>query len=170
MEDDGIEWKPLTESQLIDWTSRLRAGERGEEADGIARAVMMDFSMRYWHKLPQSSAAMGWIVDALDRIMGSGKSCDELGLIARDSNRPRDDGKAIDVALWIQEAEKIGYTEPEAKRLAADCFCMTVGNVRKLVNQVSLEGRCQDSELLASHFLHIGRPLPDRPLRRVRRY
>jgi hypothetical protein len=118
---EGTERTP--EHLLAEWTERLRAGERGKKADGLARAVLRDFIVRQWLGLPQSRTTLDWLADALDAIISNeSKPLDALGLQPRPKHRPADAGLAIDVALWVAETESRGYTPAEAVQLASEVF------------------------------------------------
>lgn len=118
---DGTERTP--EHLLVEWTERLRSGERGKKADGIARAVLRDFMVRQWLGQPQSSVTLDWLADVLEEIVSSeAKPLDALGLLPRPKHRPADAATAIDVALWLAEAEARGYTPAEAVQSACDVF------------------------------------------------
>lgn len=118
---DGTERAP--EHLLVEWTERLRAGDRGKKADGIARAVLHDFIIRQWLGQPQSRVTLDWLADVLDAVVSNEvKPLDALGLMPRPNHRPADAGLAIDVALWLAETEARGYAPAEAVQLASEVF------------------------------------------------
>lgn len=107
---------------LAQWTERLRSGERGAEADGIARRVMRDFIVRQWLGQPHSAATLEWLADVLNEVLQDKKPLDAFGLAPRPAHRQGDPTLAIDVALWLAATESRGYSPAEAVGLAAETF------------------------------------------------
>lgn len=114
----------IPDGLLLDWTTRIRSGERNLEVDGIARTVIRDICLRQWLGVPQSPIALDWLCDVLDGTLNHEDPKDLLGLLPRKANRPTSSvDTSFEVACWLKLAqEDRGYTRKEAKERAAEVF------------------------------------------------
>ena len=76
---------------------------------------------------------MGWIAEGLAAILEHRDARETLGLLPRAKKRPADPQRGWDIAMWIDAAEKLGYSRATAVKLAADAFHTDDSNVRKLI-------------------------------------
>lgn len=153
------DWGHLPDNQLNDWIARIRSGERGQEIDGISRVILMDFSMRYRHRMPQSQIAVGWIVEALGKILDDEDPLASLALAKKGKGRPANTDRDIHIALWVKATEHLGYSRAEAILLASDAFCLEESGVRAIVNR-RVEWVTEDAETLALYLQGREPPLP----------
>ena len=119
-----ISFDPVPEHLLHEWTTRLLSGEQGHSAHGIAQEIIMDFCTRARLNRPQSTITLNWLADVLDHILDEGKPDARrvFSLMPRREGGAEKTQEAIDIAFWIRLAEKRGYEEATAKKLAAETF------------------------------------------------
>ncbi len=151
-----------TDSLLLDWTARIRAGERSEEIDGIARYIIKDFRLRQMLDVPQSPITMEWIGSALDSILEYETVEQAFALLPRPKQRPRDIQKDMDIACWVAVAQLRGYEQPEAFALASDTFHTDISNVRRKVRDCPLDWINPSDEFWEHYFIGKNKPLPSK--------
>lgn len=154
----------LSESLLEDWTIRLKSGERGREAQQLARRIIVDFILRASFNMPQSPSTLGWLADALDEILDFRDPREALALPKRPKHRPAGEGinRAVDVACWVQLALGRGYSDSEAHVLAAQLFACDPRSVLRMrelaADWVTGMNATADWD---EYFVLIRRPLPN---------
>jgi len=147
---------------LSAWITRIRNEEPSSESDGLARSIIRDFYLRNFLGIEQSRITLDWLADSLSEILDHKDPLRALGLMPRPKKRPPDPSKAMDVAMWVACAERIGLSHADAKRRAADTFHMDESNVAKLIRKGgALEWMNPDTNVLIKHFALLGKPLPD---------
>jgi hypothetical protein len=114
----GVEF--LDEATILDWTVRLRSGERGREADGLARRILSDFTLRQTFQQAHSPAALEWLADATNDLMDGKTPREALGLDRRRAGGQSDPRRWQFVALWLIEAESRGMDPAKAVRKAVE--------------------------------------------------
>lgn len=153
------DWEPQPDGELNTWIARIRSGERGPEIDGIARAILEEYSLRHWNHVPQNSAVVDWLVDALGAIMEGEKPVEELGLTGKARGAPQKDERNIHIACWVKAVEHRGYTRAHAIQLAAAAFCLEESGVRTIVNR-RVKDVTKDLETLEVFLQGRKPPLP----------
>ena len=148
------------DSLLLDWTTRLQSGERGIEADGIARYIIKDFRLRQFMGVPQSKVTLEWLGDALGAIVEYADARETLGLMPRPKNRPADPQRGWDVACWVEVAIQRGYKRAKAIQSASELFFMDPSSVRKLVKTGVPKWMNPDGDVWDEYFQLRKRPLP----------
>ena len=93
----GVEF--LHESEILDWTVRLRSGERGKQADAIARRILSDFVLRQTFQQAHSPAALEWLTEALSNVLDGAEPLAELGLMRPPAVRPSTPKRWHDIAI-----------------------------------------------------------------------
>lgn len=144
---------------LRHWIKRLQSGERGAQADGLARAVIGDFRLRQFLGVPQSAVTLKWLSDVLGAIVGYADARETLGLMPRPKNRPSNPQHGWDIACWVEVTIKRGFARADAIQLASDTFFMDVSGVRKLVKQ-GPQWMDPNGEDWDEYFQLRNRPLP----------
>jgi hypothetical protein len=157
---DGVPVSHPTDAQLLDWTTRIQSGERGNEIDGIARYIIKDFRLRQMLGVQQSPITMDWLGSALDALIGGDDIGDAFGLRSRPNKRPRDLQKDMDIATWVSVAQTRGHKKSEAKILASEVFHTDLSNIRRKVASTSLSWINPDTDFWEQYFIEQGRPLP----------
>jgi hypothetical protein len=114
----GVEF--LDEATIIDWTVRLRSGERGKAADGLARRILTDFVLRQTYGQKHSPAGLAWLCDGVGDLMDGKTPREALGLDRRRAGGQSDPRRWQFVALWLIEAESRGMDPAEAVRKAVE--------------------------------------------------
>jgi len=154
---------PLPESSLQDWTTRLKSGDRGREAQQLSRTIISDFILRASFNLPQSPSTVGWLAEALEQILEYQDPREALALPKLPKHRPRGQGidRAFDVACWVKLAVERGHSEPEAHALAAKLFACDPRSVRRMRKDAAdwvagMNPRAEWDE----YFILKKRPLP----------
>lgn len=158
---------------LGDPSTLSRKNERAQEADDMARTLLMDFCHRAMHKAVQSERTIKWLSDAFVALLDhehAEKPLQAFGLLPRPRGKPNDDRKPFDVAAWVLVATRRGY-EKEAKSMAADVFHIDLKHVERLIRDQGLtpEMLSPDEGLWDIHFNIPGRDKPARPLPKPRR-
>lgn len=148
---------------LREWTNRLRSGETGDSAHGIARFMIDDFCSRAWLNKPQSQYTLSWLADVLSDVIDNGKP-DARRAFSLMPNREGGHlaiGEAIDIACWVKLTIDRGYTEAEAHELAAATFHKDPRHIRRQRAKASssAEGINPKADWNAL-FLLKNRPLP----------
>lgn len=141
-----LDFEPLDDSTLFDWAGKLRAKSLGaspsvpaDEADEIARKIIYDFSLRFWHGVPQNPIVMGWLVDALGEILENRSAAEAFGLKKRPVGRGPQSGRdGTPVAAWVAVAVRRGHSITEAEQLAADAFACSTRTVQRHVAATTL--------------------------------
>lgn len=154
----------LRDAEILDATVRLRSGERGKEADSLARAVIRDFMLRQWLGHPQSPATLEWLAEVLSNILDGAKPLDELGLMPPPATRPSAPRRWRDVAIWLAAAERLGHSSAQAVQLAAAKFHKdpkTVEAYRRRAAKAGIELLASEAEI-ALYFSEVGPPPPRR--------
>ncbi len=145
------------------WTCRLRNGEVGPKAEGFARAILVDFSLRAMCGRPQSEVTIRWLADCFDRLTEYEDPYAVLALARRPPHRPVGHGvkRAIDVAHWVALAIQRGYTVADAAARAADLFACDVRSVHRMRKAARgwVEGMNWSADW-DEYFRLLGRPLP----------
>lgn len=144
---------------LRDWIARLQSGERGIEADGIARYIIKDFRLRQFLGLPQSAVVLEWLGDVLGAIVEYADARESLGLMPRPNKRPADPQRGWDIACWVEVAIQRGYKKAEAIQRAAEVFFVDPSNVRKLL-KTGPEWMNPSGDVWDEYFQLRKRPLP----------
>jgi hypothetical protein len=157
--NEGTSVSHPTDALLLEWTNRLRDGERGPAVDGIARYIIKDFQLRQFLGVPQSDVTLEWLGEALGAILEYSDPLQTLGLLPRPKKRPADPQRGWDVACWVTVTQKRGYSRAEAIQSAAQLFCMDESNVRKLV-KAGPEWMNPDQDIWDEYFQLRNRPLP----------
>ena len=148
---------------LTEWTDRLNAGEEGTTAEGLSRAIILDFILRALLNRPQSKVTVTWLAGALQRILNYEDPRLALRLSKRPRHRPAGAraAKAIDVAWWVKLTIERGYPEAEAQWLAADTFSCDIRDIARLrgEGQEWADGMSRDADA-ESYFRKKERALP----------
>lgn len=159
---------------LGDPSTLSRKNERAQEADDMARTLLMDFCHRAMHKAGQSERTIKWLSDAFMALLDhehADKPLQAFGLLPRAKGQPKDEMGAFDVAAWVLVTMRRGYTKAEAKDMAAAVFDIDLKHVERLMRNQGLtpEMLSLDEEVWDIHFNIPGRDKPARPLPRPRR-
>lgn len=156
------------DSLLELWIARIRNGERGKEIDGIARNILRDFSMRQWMDQSHSQVTLDWLADVIEQVLDHADPSELLGLLPRPKHRPPDPmHPGGEVAIWLQQAQRRGYTESEAINLASEIF----GRETKSIERYRREARTlltwvnPDARTWHDYFLTRKPPAPLPPVR-----
>lgn len=150
-----------TESQLLDWVARIRAGERGEATDAAAREMLRDFCVRQWTGVPQSPVVLSWVADAISDILEHREPLEALGLQPRPSSRPQQLAVPFEVACWVRLALERGYSSSEANLLASACFHRDIKTIERDRQRMREETESLSKDIdWEAHFTNLGRPLP----------
>lgn len=153
----------LSDDALTEWTARLSSDEAGSECEQLSRAILVDFVLRAAFNREQSQVTIQWLASVFDKILDYDDPRTALRLPKRDNHRPAGAGeeKGSDVAIWISEAMLRGYTEPEAKKLAAATFYLDERSVRRCWTEYSswVAGKESGADW-DEYFRLFRRPLP----------
>lgn len=148
---------------LRKWAERLRSGESGNSAHGIAKRMIEDFCVRAWLRKPQSHYTLCWLAEVLSEILDSGKpdARRSFSLLPRAEGGRKAVGEAIDIACWVELTKQRGYTGSDARELAASIFHKDVAHIRRqhkraLANALEIN-QSADWQAL---FVAKHRPLP----------
>lgn len=161
-----MQYHPVPDSVLLDWTVQLRSDQRARAADDdLARRVMRDFILCQWYGIPQSAVTLEWIAETFDAILSGAKPQDAMRLRSRAAHRPRDAGRRIgvEVAQWLRATESRGYGDAEAVVLAAERFSRDAKTIERYRRDYAADadGMVESFDFEAL-FLSMGRPLPPR--------
>lgn len=158
-----INFDPVPEHLLHEWTTRLLAGEQGQAAHGIAQRILYDFCTRARLNRPQSTITMNWLADVFDDIIAKGKpdARKAFSLMPRREGGNEKTGEAIDIACWIRLATQRGYAEANAKKMAAAIFCKDEKHIARQLRRASewADGMNQNFDW-DEYFKYKRRPLP----------
>ena len=134
-----------------------------DSVDDAARTLIEDFCLRQDLGQPQSPESLGWLAEALSRILEHKDPLHSLGLMARPSSRPVDTQTAFDSTIWVRCAEALGYSRAEAIARAAETFAKDIKTVERY-RKVRAERATEEIAELAvwqRYFSKVGRkPLP----------
>ena len=158
---EGTERTP--DHLLVQWTTRLLAGERGKAADGLARAILNDFILRQQLRQPHSAVTLDWLADVLGSILDHhAEPLAALGLSKRAKHRPADPQVSMDVAWWVRLTERRGYTAAEAKEMAAALFHRDVKTVEADKRRAAgwVDGMNPDPAAGRDYFMTLKPPRP----------
>ena len=135
---------------------------RNDEVHGKALGLLNDFCLRVALDKPQSQETLRWLAEAVQRVVDYKDPLHAFGLLPRPNRRPANAQPAIDVAWWLACAGQLGYSNPEANALAAECFCKdlkTVQGHRRRAGGWTTEMN-PDLQHWKQYFDHHCRPLP----------
>ena len=160
---NGINFDPVPEHLLHEWTTRLLSGEQGHAAHGIARAIIIDFCTRARLNRPQSTITLNWLADVLDHILDEGKpdARKAFSLMPRREGGNEKTGEAIDIACWVRLTIRRGYSEANAKKLAAAIFCKDEKHIARQVRRAIEWADGMNPKVdWEEYFKYKRRPLP----------
>lgn len=149
-----------SDAQLLDWITRIRAGERGAEIDGIARYIIKDFCLRQFLGIAQSPITLEWVANSLSQIIDYADPLQTLGLVPRPNSRPPDTQQGIDISWWVAITIKRGYKKAQAIQAAAELFAKDESVIRRACNKNQSEWMNPDDRTWDEYFQHLKRPLP----------
>ena len=98
-DSDSDYFQLLSDSDLEMWTNRLLAGETGEDAEAMSRAIIIDFTLRAALSRPQSDFTIQWLAHGLDQMLDYADPYAALTLARRAPHRPAADHRIQTVLL-----------------------------------------------------------------------
>jgi hypothetical protein len=157
-------YEPIPNHLLIDWTNRLKSGEEGNAAHGIAKYMLEAFCIAVALQKQPPPILLEWIADVIERILEKGKP-EARRAFSLLPNRPGGKGqtwKHIRIAQWIYITIKRGYLEPQAIKDAAALFHQDEKTIRRAWKQCSKgDGwNFADDDATSETFKQMNRPLP----------
>ena len=166
---DGVQF--LHESEILDWTVRLRSGERGKAADGLARRILTDFTLRQTFQQAHSPAALEWLAEALSSTLDGADPRHELGLMRPPAVRPSTPKRWHDIAIWLAATERLGHSPAQAAELAAAKFHKDVKTVEAYRRRAAKAGLklLASKGVLAEYFGEVRKRRPTRDERAANR-
>ena len=160
------DYEPIPEHLLRLWTVRLKEGETGNEAHGLAQHILHDFCLAVWTGNNPPKATLGWLADILAEILDDGRpdARKAFSLLPKQKRGKSKAIKHIEMAQWVYVASEFrGYTKLEAIKLAAAIFFCDEKTIRRAWNQCN-QGKgwnFNDNEVTAEIFRQSNRPLPE---------
>lgn len=160
------EWATLIAAVWGAWTptdpAQQSADTRDNRSHGAALNIIEDFRLRQSLGVEQSPETLRWLAEALGRVVEH-KDLDplhSLGLLPRPRKRPPDPQLGEDVAFWIECAGRRGYSESEAKDLAATVYAKDPRSIDRYL-QRAVGWTPASDESAERYFMHKGKPLPE---------
>lgn len=170
MSDDDLiadmlrNYEPIPDHLLRDWTMRLRDGETGNKAHGIAKSMIEDFCLAVSLGKQPPQITIEWIAHVLGEILDNGKPAarEAFSLLPRRVGGHSQIEKHIQIMKWVYIAIARGYEESQAINEAAAIYGHDERTIKDAwrSNNKGEGWNIHDDDVTAEIFKQENRPLP----------